>query len=297
MQNHTIWYNLSMGSARDKDYLAQAYVYFGEGIELSLAGVDEKTRRKLGRAWNNPVARVGDNSATYRFVNYLDSLGLLPDHREKGEGWRKFSYVDTIYLELVMALRKVGVKSKTIKLIYDIFSQPYKDENVIYRGILWLDILIAVHSGVEIELLISPNGNSPLFCDPAIAFFFGTRPTEGQIRISLSSIINKVRDEMQLAPIKITYSLASGGLYKSELEAVFAIRNLKNETEEVKIHKTTKGKVLVDVKRNNENEELRKDLEKVFSKHNVKDFTNISLAIRQGGVAYVKETDSNIFSK
>lgn len=285
-----------MNRVETKDYLDQMRICFSDDIESVLVSIEEETRKKVGRSWSNPTAKMSDNSVTYRFVNYLDEKGLVADHRTNGKkGWRRFSYVDIIYLELAVALRRIGIKSDILEHIYRVFSAPYEDSKALYRGIDWLDILLAVHCGIEIELLISPGNKCPIFCDPGMAFLFGTHATEGQIRISLSSIVNRVRTMASLAPIKIVYNLSSGGLNNGEMEAVFAIRGLNGEEEEVKIRKTAKDRMLINVKRPNRDKAFKEDLEALIRKHNVKDFTDLSLSFRQGGIAYVKETDSNIY--
>ena len=273
-------------------------VYFSDSTEIGLVSVDEETRKNVGRVWSNPTARMSDNSATYRFVNYLESIGLLPDHRAEGErGWRKFSYVDIIYLELVIALRKIGVKSDTIKLLYHIFSVPYSDKKALYLGIDWLDLLLAVHCGTEMELLITPENGGVVFCDPPMMILFGTGATNGQIRISLSKIVNSVREKYNLEPVEVKRHFGQSNLSDGEFETVFAIRNLENEEEEVRVHKTKNDRVLVDTKKINKDKAFKKDIETVMKKYGITDFTDLSLAVRQGGVAYVKKTDSKIFNK
>jgi hypothetical protein len=293
-----MWYNLIMTGDKVLENIRIQNVYISDSTEIGLVSVDEETRKRVGRIWSNPTARMGDNSATYRFVNYLDSIGLLPDHRAKGErGWRKFSYVDIIYLELVIALRKIGVKANAIKLLYHTFSVPFSDEKALYMGIDWLDLLLAVHCGTEIELLISPDNGGVIFCDPPMMILFGTGATDGQIRVSLSKIVNSVREKYNLKPIEIKRHFGQSNLSDGEFETVFAIRNLKNEEEEVRVHKTVNNRVLVDTKKMEKDEAFKKDIEGVMKKYGIADFTNLSLAVRQGGVAYVKKTDSKIFDK
>ena len=126
---------------------------------------------------------------------------------------------------------------------------------------------------------------------------FGTGATDGQIRVSLSKIVNSVREKYNLKPIEIKRHFGQSNLSDGEFETVFAIRNLKNEEEEVRVHKTVNNRVLVDTKKMEKDEAFKKDIEGVMKKYGIADFTNLSLAVRQGGVAYVKKTDSKIFDK
>lgn len=269
---------------------------FSDGVECGLIDIKEETRKKAGRAWSKLGAQVRDSSASYRFVNYLDGLGLLPDHRvDDGRGWRKFSYVDMVYLELVLALRRAKVRSDVIKSLYQMFSVPYSDGNVSYGGTLWLDLLLTVHYGIEVELLISLGDRKVVFCDPVTMILLGTVATDGQIRVSLSKIVNNVRERYGFMAIERKCHFGQSNLSDGEFEAVFAIGNLKGNEEEVRIHKTTSNRVLVDVAKVNENEALRKDLEAVIRKYGMSDFTDLLLSIRKGDIAYVKKTESKIF--
>lgn len=277
----------------------RAKLFFSDGSEINLLGVDEETRKKLGSSWSVPKARMSDNIGSYRFVNYLASSGLISDHREEdGKGWRKFSYVDLVYLELIIALRKLGVKADTIRYFYKTFSEPYSEERSLYMGIDWLDIFIAIHCGTEMEVLVFPDEKEPpIICDPASMSLFGTSATDGQIRISLSVMVNNVRKRAGIKPVEIRRNFGDLGLGDAEIDAVFAIRGLEGEEEEIRIHKTTKGRTLLDVKKVREDTELKKDLEAIMAKHNIEDFTDLELAVRQKGVAYVKETASRIYDK
>lgn len=274
-------------------------IHMSEGTIINLITTPREIRVKLGMSWSKATARMSNNEVTYRFVNYLDQCGLLKDNRkENGVGWRSFSYVDCIYLELVIALRKMGVKSDTLKYLYRVFSQPYTDKTAEVLGVHWLNVLICVHCGTEMEVLISTSDNIPIIADPVSMEIFGKNATDGQIRVSLSTMINKIRKQNNMSLIKINHSMKDSMLSHSELEAVFSIRNLRGEDEEIRIKKTKDGRVLVDKKRTEtENTELAKDLDNIMKKHEIKDFSNVELAVRQGGIANIKVKTSNIFDK
>lgn len=273
--------------------MKRSMVHYSDGTEIMLLGIDSKAKALLGVAWSRPMAKMGDNGASYRFINYLENQGLIKDYRGGEKGWRKFSYVDLIYIELVIALRRLGVKSDTIRYFFDFFSKDYDSEKVDYGANLWLDLLIVIHCGIEMEILITPDDEAPIICDPPLMHIFGTAATNGQIRISLSTIVNALRSRLELDPIVITNNFGDDGLDVAEADAIFKIRNISNAEEEVRIHKTTKGDLLIDTKKMNNSPELRADLSKLAKKYGFDGFTDLALAIRNGDVAYVKETQSD----
>lgn len=66
--------------------------------------------------WLRPVVK----SLTYGKVNAWDSKGLLSSSREKSEtGWRKFSIIDSVKLNIISNLRKAGFPRKQLRVVMD----------------------------------------------------------------------------------------------------------------------------------------------------------------------------------
>lgn len=263
-----------------------------DATELKLLGVSEKQRMDLAEAWSLPRVGIQNDSATYRFINYLTSTGLLDDRRETtGKGWRKFSYVECIYINIVVALRKFGVKIEAIKPIYELFSQPYDNpKRSIYLGLSWLDVLITVHAGEEMELLIEEDGQV-LVCDPQTMRLFGIGATEGSLRVSLSTMINQLRAANGLELIEIKHSFGDFPLSKAELDAIIGMRNLKHSQDMLHIKRTTNG-ILID------KDKVEEASEELTSKVNAlieEDFSSVRADKRQGKVVNVKKTTQTLY--
>ena len=146
------------------------------GTARNLALVPLETRKKLAKVWTEPRIGLRSENATYRFINYLDETGLLPDSRNGNKaGWRKFSIRDYIYLDIVVALRKFNVKAEQIRPVFEVFSQPYNDDGDAKKGKSdWLDIMISVNAGDEIELIIDEELGT-VFFDPSISYHLRCR--------------------------------------------------------------------------------------------------------------------------
>ena len=87
--------------------------YGKTGDNLMFVPID--IRKKMAEIWSEPRIRPKSDRVTYRFINYLDETGLLPDNRNGDDsGWRRFSIRDCIYIELVSALRDFNVKAAYI---------------------------------------------------------------------------------------------------------------------------------------------------------------------------------------
>lgn len=280
-----MWYNFIM-KTNLVSRTEKAEIYFSDSSEINLINVDDDLRKKLGSNWSLGLARIKNNDVTYRFVNYLTTTGLLSDNREKnGSGWRKLSYVDCIYLELVLALRKLGVKVDIIKYLYNTFSERYTPEHAIYMGLDWLDILITVHCGVEMEVIIDVDSSQPLICDTPMMVLFGTRKTNGQIRVSLSAMVNNVRQRNKMTPIAIRQSFGQSGLSNDEFEAVMGVRHLENN-DTLTIRRRKNGMHFERIKQEKMNEDLMEQLSSLVGE----EFGSISAQTEGGKVVSVKRS-------
>jgi len=268
-------------------------LYISDATELKLLGAPKKLRASLAEAWSLPKAGIQNDGATYRFINYLTSTGLLDDRREiTGKGWRKFSYVECIYLNIVVALRKFGVKVEAIKPVYEIFSQKYdKPKHSMYLGLDWLDALITVHAGDEMELIIQEDGQV-LLCDPQSMSIFGTRATEGSLRISLSTMVNQLRKANGKQPIRINHSFGDLPLNRAEVGAIIEMRNLEHGRGALHIKRTAKGTMI----QKDSSEDTSQNVVTKMNDLLMEDFGSVTVSKRQGKVVNVKKTTQTLYN-
>lgn len=287
-----------MGSdkARGEEPKEKLYFWISDVTEMNLLGVEDDKRELLARFFATSRIRPPQkDGATYRFINYLTDTGLLDDRRDTtGVGWRKFSFIEIVYINIVIALRKFGVKADAIKPIYKFFSEKYDPakQNYTIYGLLWLEAMVAIACGCEIELLVDANGNV-MILDPQYMSIFGTQATEGTLRISLSTIVNQTRKQFGLSEIKMTSHFGKLPLSEAETSTVLNMRDLREGQERISIKRTKGGKLhvgqekIVDADDSNFAEkiaELMKD-----------DFADVQLIKRNGKVVNVKHTKSQLF--
>jgi DNA-binding transcriptional MerR regulator len=264
-----------------------------DATELKLLEVPEELRAKLAEAWSLPQAGIKNNGATYRFINYLTSTGLLDDRRETtGKGWRKFSYSECIYLNIVVALRKFGVKIEAIKPVYKLFSQQYDNpKRARCLDLRWLDLLITVHAGIEMELIIQEDGQV-LVCDPQMMSIFGTDATKGCLRVSLSTMVNQLRVASGKEPIEIKRSFGDLPLNNAEIDAVIGMRDLKQGQDMLHIKRTANGTLIEKDKIEEASDELTKRVNALIAE----DFSSVRADKRQGKVVNVKKTTQTLYN-
>ena len=270
-----------------------------------LNAVSLEERRLLGSKWTEQTVRVGNTGMTHRFINYLSKIGLLNDGRaESGIGWRALSFRDCVYVDLVHTLRKAGVGNATLEYLFGTFSQPLMEKDLTGNSVGWFMVLLCIHQGIEMEVIINIGEDRPYIADPNMMGQTGERATEGQIRVSMSTVVNRVLKRDGKPPVRITRSIGTSVfgegafLNPSEMDAVFSIRMLEDKEEEVRIRRVSDSKVVVDQKRTeDEKSELVKDLDALLKKHGIKDYSKLEAITRQGGVANTKLGTTRIYNR
>ncbi len=65
-----------------------------------------------------------DTGVPYRSINHWETAGLIDDDRGVGQRWRRFSFVEFIWIRMIDEMRKVGLPMEAIKVVKDSLFQP-----------------------------------------------------------------------------------------------------------------------------------------------------------------------------
>lgn len=65
-----------------------------------------------------------DIGVTYRTINHWDDEGLVADHREEGQRWRRFHFVDFVWLKLLDQFRVMGLPIEDCREAMRVFLDP-----------------------------------------------------------------------------------------------------------------------------------------------------------------------------
>lgn len=189
---------------------------------------------------NTSIFRASDTGASYRFLNNLESVGLLPNRRRNDSGWRKLNWTEHIYVLVVIELRKYGMKTEAIRPFTDAFLD--KTNNVSLISIM------SVMAGIEITFIFKQDGSCAIL-DPIHTGFYESEVMQGtglvpdrgagEIQLKLSYFVNKLWSNIGLKPVDIKYFFGeskfeenlAASLSEPEKEAVIKIRGLKDKDE------------------------------------------------------------------
>ncbi|MFA5828331.1 MAG: hypothetical protein WC841_03170 [Candidatus Shapirobacteria bacterium] len=159
-----------------------------------LAKASETIKKcNLGDIFNQKKYTIADTPLSYRQANTLDKDKLLNDNRTGGKGWRKFSFKELVYIDIVLDLKKFGVKHEQLKQLWQsFFKEPdglLVPSLVPNRGESEIAIS-SVFGGVEMVLCIDSDGEI-LYFDPQFSTKY-SQSSKPLIRVSLNVVINKI---------------------------------------------------------------------------------------------------------
>ena len=76
---------------------------------------ESESGQKISEWLNDKRHRLEAGTVSYRVINHWENMGLLSGFRSSGKGWRKYSIVDRVYIEVVIALRRLGFPLEKIR--------------------------------------------------------------------------------------------------------------------------------------------------------------------------------------
>lgn len=262
--------------------MKQSVFNIGDNIMATYLRLDEK----YGIASSNlkKVYTVADSPLSYRQINELSKTNVLKNDRLTDRGWRKFSFIELVFLNLLAELKGYGVRHSQLAQLKDVFfKQPEISEWSIGCALL----------GVEIILTVHPNGDVS-FYDPANYSLMqsgmtGTPPAS-HILISLNRIINNIRGGLGLDKIPITKSIAEDyiknralNLTLKEEQLLKIVRDSSYKT--LRIKKKDGGTLVINAERSSGDNITGADFAKLLKE---RDYQVVTATSRDGRVVNLK---------
>lgn len=281
----------------DNNDLERITMGVSTNYDIGLLSIQPTTYQKIAEKWQAKTARVKDSGVTYRFLNYLSTTGVFPETRENAnKGWRKLSYVDCFLITLISKLRKFGINTNTIKLLSKIFSQPIPPKYAQHNSNIWLDIMIALHCGIDIQLFIDENCNIA-FYDSVYAELHNSELTNGTLRINLLKPLNELRKNNGLKQIElkeINYGIDSKSETSASKLTAFLDEEIldMNSSSTIMIRKKPSGKFIVERTSERKN---NKRLNDILSSMVEEDFGSINAQIEGGKVVSIQTSSKRQF--
>jgi DNA-binding transcriptional MerR regulator len=107
--------------------------------------------------------RIGISS---RYINFLEQSNLITPIRDGVKGWKKFSFMDVLWLRIIVELRKFGIQKERLKSIREHLTYPshFSSDEQNYSEYPELEFYTTsfINKPSRIYLVINNNGTSQL---------------------------------------------------------------------------------------------------------------------------------------
>lgn len=115
--------------------------------------------KQIREVLNDRRFNVAETSATYRVINSWDCAGLLIDQEERGNKWRKFNYIDIIWVRIILQLRSlIGFPVQKVAIFKESFFPRSLKTKQIDTSILEFYIALAIFEKMQVIIAIAPSG-------------------------------------------------------------------------------------------------------------------------------------------
>jgi DNA-binding transcriptional MerR regulator len=231
---------------------------------------------------------ISDTPLSYRQANSLEADDLLTKDRENKNGWRKFSFRELVYVELVYQLKKFGLQHQQLRKLWDaFFKEPIKIDPKMprpqFNKIIGETAIGCVFGQVEITLCVDSAGEIAFYDPTNYALFYDS--SKPQIEIRLNEIVNGLLPKVGKKPFPVTQSIQQAildhGFSLKERELMEIVRNEDYTSISVKKKDGEIAMVYAEKIKKKSNEITNQELLKLIDE---KAFQNVSIVKRDGQI-------------
>lgn len=118
------------------------------------------------KALNNKIFTIKDSETTYRTMNHWMAEGLITDTRKDNpNGWRRLSYLDLLWLEILSQLREFGFSLEKLRNVHKSLSIEHG------KPTYSLEKTFAAHTTrINICLVVLADGAAGIATEECIAY-------------------------------------------------------------------------------------------------------------------------------
>ena len=142
---------------------------------------------------NQQTYTIGEEKLSSRVLNHWYQAGIITDDRPNNKGWKKFSFSEIVWMQIVIKLRKFGLDLKRIKAVkqqIDIYN-THKSKSKC--PLLDFYILVAITSDIPIKFIVFESGQAEIVKQTDIDFANQLEfITEDFITIDINKLLDKI---------------------------------------------------------------------------------------------------------
>lgn len=165
----------------DEDFIPDFIEVFGGETKDFVDLLNRKSRGKFAEGFS------------YRTLNHWESLGIIPNDRTEEKIWRKYSLLDQVWLNIVIALRNFDASLDLAKRIKNYLSRFEEHTGSDYPLLTYFYAFSVSNNDTEFFLIITEEENFQLATKrDLLNMFIEASPIPNVILINVLDIFNKV---------------------------------------------------------------------------------------------------------
>jgi hypothetical protein len=149
----------------------------------------EQTPQAFSEFANTPRFTVGQLPVSYRVINHWEKAGILPDGMVGDGSWRKFSYIEVVWIMVATHLREFGLSLEKIADIKKQILQYHKG----YKAYIYFEFYTALAMGKEDPyIVVHTDGKADIGTLEEIRLNQHGSQSKNMLLISLKGVLEKV---------------------------------------------------------------------------------------------------------
>ncbi|MDA9069182.1 hypothetical protein N8258_01235 [Algibacter sp.] len=200
-------------------------------FDINFFGGFLRSDSKIKDQLNNQEYPVGNDKISSRVLNHWYEMGIVTDDRPNGKGWKKFSFSEIVWIEIVMQLRSFGfdlLRIKQVKKQIEIFNTK---DNKSKCPLLDFYLVVTLTSDIPVKLIVFESGQAEIVREVDIELANLIQSIqEDFISIDLNKLVNKLRTKGASKDFKIDDLNYDVSQIAKEIERSLSIEDVKSVT-------------------------------------------------------------------
>ena len=161
----------------------------------------------IKKQFNLQNFKVDDKRLSSRILHHWYKTGLINDNRPNGKGWKKFSFSELVWVNIIFKLRAFGLDLKRIKMVKDQVDEYSSMDKISNCPLLDFYMLVAIHSKIPVKLVVFESGQAEIVrqLDIDLANQLGLIE-EDFISIDINKLLNKLLTKKNLKTDYLGYA-------------------------------------------------------------------------------------------
>ena len=185
--------------------------------------------------FNQQTYTVGEEKLSSRVLNHWYQSGIITDDRPNNKGWKKFSFSELIWIQIVLKLRNFGLDLKRIKKVKEQINFYNIKDSKSKCPLLDFYMIVALSSNIPIKFIVFESGEAEIVrqSDIDVANELNLIK-EDFISIDINKLLDRVLTKKNVKADYLNYSKTSKNPLFNQIEESLSENNIESVTIKVK---------------------------------------------------------------